>query len=133
VLRRCAAAGLTVVLASSASSEELAMLRSVIGADDVITMATGKDDADAGKPEPDIVQVALQKSGIAADRAIFVGDATWDGVAAGRAGVPFVGVTCGGTSEGELRSAGAVEVWRNPAQLVERFDDTVLGRVAEHI
>jgi phosphoglycolate phosphatase-like HAD superfamily hydrolase len=62
---------------------------------------------------------------------VFVGDATWDGVAAGRAGLPFVGVTCGGTSEGELRSAGAVEVWRDPAQLVERFDDAVLGRVAQ--
>jgi HAD superfamily hydrolase (TIGR01509 family) len=130
LLRRCARAGLTVVLASSASSEELAMLRSVIDADDAIATATGKDDADAGKPEPDIVQVALQKSGIAADRAVFVGDATWDGVAAGRAGIPFVGVTCGGTSEDELRSAGAVEVWRDPAQLVERFEDAVLGRVA---
>jgi HAD superfamily hydrolase (TIGR01509 family) len=131
LLRRCAAAGLKVVLASSASSEELTMLRSVIDADDVISAATGKNDADAGKPQPDIVQVALQKSGVAADRAVFVGDATWDGVAAGRAGLPFVGVTCGGTSEGELRSAGAVEVWRDPAQLVERFDDAVLGRVAQ--
>src|SRR5690348_5254281 len=89
VLRRCAGAGLTVVLASSASSEELEMLRSVIDADDAIVVATSKDDADAGKPEPDIVQVALQKSGIAPDRALFVGDATWDGVAAGRAGIPF--------------------------------------------
>ncbi len=131
LLRRCAAAGLTVVLASSASSEELTMLRSVIDADDVISVATGKNDADAGKPQPDIVQVALQKSGVSADRAVFVGDATWDGVAAGRAGLPFVGVTCGGTSEEELRSAGAVEVWRDPAQLVEQFDDAVLGRVAQ--
>jgi HAD superfamily hydrolase (TIGR01509 family) len=129
LLRRCADVGLTVVLASSASSEELAMLRSVIDADDAIAEATGKDDAESGKPEPDIVEVALQKSGVPPDRAIFVGDATWDGVAAGRAGLPFVAVTCGGTSEAELRSAGAVEVWRDPAQLAERFPDTVLGLI----
>jgi HAD superfamily hydrolase (TIGR01509 family) len=131
VLRRCASEGLTVVLASSASAEELTMLRSVIDADDAIAVTTGKDDADAGKPEPDIVQVALAKSGVAPDRALFVGDARWDGIAAGRAGVPFLGVTCGGTAEDELRRAGAVEVYRDPAQLVERFVDTVLGRVAE--
>jgi HAD superfamily hydrolase (TIGR01509 family) len=130
-LRRCAGAGLTVVLASSASSEELTMLRSVIDADDAIAVATSKSDADAGKPEPDIVQVALAKSGIAPDRAMFVGDATWDGIAAGRAGVRFLGVTCGGTADEELRRSGAVEVYRDPAQLAERFAESALGRVAE--
>jgi HAD superfamily hydrolase (TIGR01509 family) len=131
LLRRCASEGLTVVLASSASAEELQMLREVIDADDAIAVATSKNDAEAGKPEPDILEVAMGKAGIAADRALFVGDATWDGVAAGRAGVPFIGVTCGGTAEDELRRAGAVEVWRDPAQLAERFADTVLGRVAQ--
>jgi phosphoglycolate phosphatase-like HAD superfamily hydrolase len=62
---------------------------------------------------------------------MFVGDATWDGIAAGRAGVRFLGVTCGGTADEELRRSGAVEVYRDPAQLAERFAESALGRVAE--
>jgi phosphoglycolate phosphatase-like HAD superfamily hydrolase len=57
-----------------------------------------------------------------------VGDAVWDGVACAKAGIPFVGVTCGGTSEPELRKAGAVEVWRDPAEIVENFTGSALGK-----
>jgi len=121
LLRRCADVGLQVVLASSASDEELAMLRRVIGADDAITAATSADDADAGKPSPDILLVALDKAGLAAQDALLVGDSVWDAHAARRAGLPFVAVTCGGTSAAELREAGAVEVWENAADLEVNF------------
>jgi len=58
---------------------------------------------------------------------VFVGDAVWDGEAAQRAGVPFIGVTCGGTGEAELRAAGAVEVWRDPAELLAHLVDSAVG------
>jgi phosphoglycolate phosphatase-like HAD superfamily hydrolase len=51
----------------------------------------------------------------------------WDGKAAQQAGVPFVGLTCGGTPEAELRSSGAIEVWRDPAELVAHIDQSVLA------
>ena len=78
-------------------------------------------------PTPDILQAALDQSGLSPDRVHFVGDSVWDGEAAKRAGVPFVGVTCGGTSEAELRDAGAVEVWRDPAELLARGTSVLLG------
>ena len=129
LLRACSDRGLDVVLASSASEEELAALTSAIDADDAITEATSSADADAGKPAPDILQAALEQSGLAADRVAFVGDAVWDGEAAKRAGVTFVGLTCGGTPESALREAGAIEIWRDPAELRNRFADSVLGKL----
>jgi HAD superfamily hydrolase (TIGR01509 family) len=130
LVRRCAGVGLRVVLASSASQEELAALRSALDADDVIDDATSSTDADAGKPAPDILQAALDRSGLRPEQVVFVGDAVWDGQAAGRLGIPFVGVTCGGTSEAELRENGAVEVWRDPADLLEHFAAGAVGKLA---
>jgi HAD superfamily hydrolase (TIGR01509 family) len=127
LLRACADRGLAVVLASSASAEELAALRSAIDADDAITAATSASDAEEGKPAPDIVQTALKKAGLDARDVVFVGDAVWDGHAAGRSEVTFVGVTCGGTPGGDLRDAGAVQVWRDPAHLLTNFDKSALG------
>jgi HAD superfamily hydrolase (TIGR01509 family) len=127
LLRACAERGLVVVLASSASDEEMAALRSALDADDAIDVATTADDADAGKPAPDILKAALERSGLAADRVVFVGDAVWDGHAAQRAGLTFVGVACGGTPAAELREAGAVETYRDPADLLANFGKSALG------
>jgi len=44
-----------------------------------------------------------------------------------RAGVPFVALTCGGTSEAELRNAGAGEVWCDPADLLAHLVDSSLA------
>ena len=126
LVERCKSAGLTVVLASSASEEELAALRSALGADDWIDVATSSSDADAGKPHPDILQAALDEASLPASAAVFVGDAIWDGQACGKLGIPFVGVECGGTSEAELRENGAVEVWRDPADLLDHGTASVL-------
>ncbi len=129
LIRACADRGLRVVLASSASQEELSALRAALDADDAITCATSSTDVDAGKPAPDILQAALEQSGLAPRHAVFVGDAVWDGQACGRAGVPFIGLTCGGTSEAELRENGAVEVWREPADLLANFQRSALDAV----
>lgn len=127
LLRECHSRGLTVVLASSAKDEELSALRSAIDADDAVDAATSSSDAEQGKPAPDIVQVALEKSGLEPDRAVFVGDAVWDGYATQRAGVRFVAVSCGGTPAAELRGAGAVEVWTDPRDLLESIGKSILG------
>ena len=63
------------------------------------------------------MQTALDKAGVSADRAVMIGDSVWDGHAAARAGVAFVALTCGGTSADELRSAHAVEIHEDPAEL----------------
>ena len=127
----CHERGLTVVLASSANPEELDALRQVLDADDAIDAATSAGDAEAGKPAPDILETALERGNVARERAVFVGDAVWDGYAAQRAGVPFVGLTCGGTPDLELRRAGAVDVWEDPRELLDNLDKSALGDIGK--
>lgn len=129
LLGACVERGLRTVLASSASDEELAALRSALAADDAITAATSSDDAGAGKPAADILLGALDSVDTAAERSVFVGDSVWDGQAAKKAGVLFIGLTCGGSSEAELLENGAVEVWRDPADLLEQLSRSMISRL----
>lgn len=126
LLRACHERGAQVVLASSAAGEELDALRSALDADDAIDLATTSDDAESGKPAPDIVQTALDKAGVAPDRAVLIGDSVWDGHAAARAGVGFIALESGGTSADELRRAHAVEVHTDAAELHHRLGQSRL-------
>jgi HAD superfamily hydrolase (TIGR01509 family) len=127
LLRACAARGPAVVLASSAKDEELAELRKIIDADDVIAAATSSSDAEQSKPAPDILQAALDQSGVGADRSVFVGDSVWDVDAAGRLGIPCIGLTCGGTSAAELTGRGAVATYEDPADLLKHLADSPIA------
>jgi HAD superfamily hydrolase (TIGR01509 family) len=127
LLRTTKEAGLRVVLATSASDEEVEHLRQAVDADDAIDEVTSKDDADSSKPDPDILQTALDKAGLIAARAVFVGDTVWDVEAAKRAGVPCVCVLSGGISAAELRDAGAVAIYDDVADLLGKFDDSPLA------
>jgi len=40
--------------------------------------------------------------------------------------IPCIGLECGGTSAAQLREAGAVETWRDPAHLLQEFDHSIL-------
>jgi HAD superfamily hydrolase (TIGR01509 family) len=130
LLRACAGRGLAVVLASSAKARELAILRRVVDADDVITAATSSSDAEQSKPAPDILEAALNQSGVDQQRSVFVGDAVWDVQAAGKLGIPCIGLTCGGTSAAELRDAGAVDVYDNPAALLAALDSSPIATLS---
>lgn len=127
LLHHLAEQGVRVVLASSAPEDELAITRKILDSDDVIAAATSSKDVDTAKPDPDIVEVALKRAGVSAEQAVFVGDAVWDGEAATRVGVPFVGVRCGGVADSELEKAGAQAVFDDPLELLRRLDTTVIG------
>jgi HAD superfamily hydrolase (TIGR01509 family) len=130
LLVQCHDRGLGVALASSARERDLEVLRGVIGADDVVDAATSSADAKESKPEPDILVAALATLGVRAADAVYVGDAVWDVYAAGKLDIPAIGLTCGGTSEAELRDAGAVEVYADPRALLENLADSAIGRLA---
>jgi HAD superfamily hydrolase (TIGR01509 family) len=129
LLRAVAGRGPAVVLASSAKAPELAQLRRVLGADDVIAAATSSSDAEQSKPEPDILEAALAQSDVDPKRAVFVGDSVWDVRAAARLEIPCIGVVCGGTSAAELSEAGAVATYDDPAALLAALDDSAIGRL----
>jgi HAD superfamily hydrolase (TIGR01509 family) len=123
LLRACAEAGLVVVLASSADEAELGALRAAVDADDAIASSTNADDVDHTKPDPDLLEVALSRGGLAPADVVFVGDSVWDGHAAAKLSIPFVALTCGGTSAAELTDAGAHEVWADPGELLDHLDE----------
>ncbi|ORA48943.1 HAD family hydrolase [Mycolicibacterium chubuense] len=130
LLRRVAELGLQVVLATSAPEDELALLRKVLDCDDVVSEVTSSEDVETAKPQPDIVDVALEKAGVTNDNAVFVGDAVWDCEAARRAEVTSIGVLSGGVSRGELSEAGAAAVFENAAELLAELDSTPIGMLA---
>ncbi|GAB1693531.1 HAD family hydrolase [Krasilnikovia sp. M28-CT-15] len=129
LLRAVAGRGLKVVLASSAKDRELAVLRRVLGADDVLAAATSSADADESKPAPDILQAALEQSGVDPDRCVFVGDSVWDVRAAAKLDIACIGLACGGTSAAELIDAGAVATYRDPADLHVALDGSAIARL----
>ncbi|MFJ6722975.1 MULTISPECIES: HAD family hydrolase [unclassified Streptomyces] len=130
LLRALAGRGWRVVLVTSAGSTELEALRRAIGADDAITATASADDVSEGKPAPDPVHHALDLVDAPAHAAVFVGDSVWDMKAATRAGVTCVGLLCGGIARRDLEEAGAREVYRDPAELLARLDDSPFDQVA---
>jgi HAD superfamily hydrolase (TIGR01509 family) len=127
LLRECKRRGLAVVLASSADEAEFNVLRAALDAEDAIDAATYSGDVESSKPAPDLVQAALDKVGVPADEAVFTGDTVWDVEACRKAGVRCIGVLSGGVSRDELTSAGAVEVYRDPADLLAALPASLLG------
>ena len=122
--------GITVVLATSAPENELKLLRTVLDCDHLVSAVTSSEDVDTAKPEPDIVNVALQRANVVAAHAVFVGDTVWDVEACVRAGVDSIGVLSGGVSRGELEKAGAQRVFENAVDLCQHLDDTPIAALA---
>ncbi|XAS63666.1 HAD family hydrolase [Pseudarthrobacter sp. So.54] len=130
LLAECHGRGLAVALASSARDRDLEVLRGAIDADAFIDAATSSADAKESKPAPDILEAALKALAVPASAAVYVGDAVWDILAAGKLDIPAIGLTCGGTSEAELRDAGAVEIYASPRELLENLGNSAIGRLA---
>lgn len=130
LLARCHGTGFAVALASSARDRDLEVLRATIGADRFIDAATSSSDAAESKPAPDILVAALKAVDVHARDAVYVGDAVWDIYAARALDIPAIGLTCGGTSEAELRDAGAVEIYASPQELLENFNGSAIGALA---
>ena len=69
----------------------------------------------------------MKEVGAEAPETVFVGDSVWDGQAAGKVPIPFVALLSGGTSEAELRDAGAVEVYDDPEALLASLAKSPIG------
>jgi HAD superfamily hydrolase (TIGR01509 family) len=118
--------GHTVVLASSAKTEELEHYLTLLDARSLADDWTDSSDVEATKPEPDLLLAALDKVGAKRKDAVMIGDSVWDCRAAKRAGVRSVGVLTGGFSEEELLEAGASRVCASVEDLRHALDDTPL-------
>ncbi len=126
LLEVLAARGHAVVLVSSAKSHEVERYLELLDARALVQAWTTSADVERTKPHPDLVGAAQRKAG--AERAVMLGDSTWDCIAAARCGLPTVALLTGGFSEQELRAAGAACVYESIGDLIERLAETPLAR-----
>jgi phosphoglycolate phosphatase-like HAD superfamily hydrolase len=115
-----------VVLASSAKEDEVDVYLDQLDARELADDWTTSADVEETKPQPDLVQAALDKVGADASDAVMVGDTTWDVEAAKRAGIETIAVRTGGFGADELEAAGAAAVFESVAELRERLGETQL-------
>jgi HAD superfamily hydrolase (TIGR01509 family) len=127
MLLRVKESGKKIALATSGDEEDLATYGRIVGMDDLIEKASSSADAKHSKPDPDIFAAALKKVGMRPEQAIGLGDTPYDAEAAGKLGIPVIGLTSGGWKEDDLRDAGCVEVYRSPADLLLHFSDSLLA------
>jgi HAD superfamily hydrolase (TIGR01509 family) len=118
--------GYRLVVATSASRDELGGLLRCANVQDLLHDETSADDADRSKPDPDIVCAALRKAGVEASEAIMLGDTPYDVEAATRAGVVIVGLRSGGYDAEGLR--GALATYRDPQDLLESYASSPFAR-----
>ena len=125
LLARTKAGGRRVVLASSASKEELEHYLDLLGARDIVDAGTSIDDVETSKPAPDIFAVALKRAGVDPDEAVAVGDSPYDVEAAGKSGVATVALRSGGFGDEAL--SGAVALYDDAAALLAGFEASPLA------
>jgi HAD superfamily hydrolase (TIGR01509 family) len=123
--------GIKIVLASSATDEEVKFFKKVMNIADLLEAETTSDDAEESKPEPDIFEAALKKIGNPdASKCIVVGDTPYDAIAAGKINLRTIGVLSGGFPEQSLTDAGCVKIYQDPADLLARYDESVIAEKA---
>ncbi|MFL6207761.1 MAG: HAD family hydrolase [Pyrinomonadaceae bacterium] len=123
--------GKQIALASSAKEEELKVYKEIADIADLVEEQASADDADKSKPHPDIFEAALQQLGDVKPAAVIViGDTPYDAEAAGKANLRTIGVLCGGFPEAELRAAGCIAIYQDPADLLARYDASPLAQEA---
>jgi phosphoglycolate phosphatase-like HAD superfamily hydrolase len=71
------------------------------------------------KPEPDELLACQRKLNVGVNDCFVVGDAIWDLLAAGRAGMFSIGLLSGGYGAQELFNAGAYRIFDDPSHLLD--------------
>ena len=117
--------GHTVIVASSGSAGDIERFIDLLGIGDDLDGWTTSDDVDASKPDPELVEVALEKAG--GGPAVMVGDTPWDVTAAERAGIGTIAVLTGGFPEADLRDAGARAIYESVDDLRRQLDSSPLA------
>ena len=114
-------------LASSAKDDELQAYKKITGIGPYLSTKASSDDAPHSKPDPDIFLAARKKLGIDPRNIIAVGDTPYDAESADKAGMATIGLLCGGSTAAQLRAAGCVALYKDPADLLMKYDNSPLA------
>jgi HAD superfamily hydrolase (TIGR01509 family) len=117
--------GLKLIIASSAEPDELQGLLQVIDprAVELFALQTSAQEVQHSKPDPDVLSVAVHRSGYSPQELVMVGDTAYDIEAAAKVKVKTIAFRCGGWSEKDL--VGAISIYDGPADLLTRYDTSV--------
>jgi HAD superfamily hydrolase (TIGR01509 family) len=119
--------GLRLIIASSASTEELSVLLKAAQIDDLLSQddAITSSDTDASKPEPDPVAAALKKLKMTPEQVVMLGDTPYDIESAQKVGVGVIAFRCGGFDDTQLN--GAIAIYNAPADLLAHYEHSPLA------
>lgn len=124
LLDRLQAMGYRLVVATSAKSDELEALLKTAQAPELLAKATSADDAENSKPDPDIVQAAVEQAGRPVDEVLMIGDTPYDIEAAMKAGVGVIALRSGGWDDSALERA--IAIYDDPADLLAHLGESPL-------
>ena len=100
--------GLELSIATSAKPDELESLLRIAGVADLISEKSSHKGDERSKPDPDIVDAAIRRSGYDRAQLVMVGDTPYDVEASHRAGIPVIAFRCGGWPDDKLRGAAQI-------------------------
>ena len=110
-------------IATSGRMETAAVNLAALGVDPARTPVVTRDQVNHAKPDPDLFLAAAERLNAPITTAIVVGDSIWDMLAATRCRALGVGLLSGGYGAEELRQAGAIRVYEDPADLLRHIDE----------
>ncbi|MEX0625524.1 MAG: HAD family hydrolase [Chloroflexota bacterium] len=116
LLRRLEVAGVPWAIATSSRREQVAASVDALDLDRPPLVVDGTH-VERAKPAPDLLLRAADELHAEAARCWYVGDATWDMLAASAAGMIAVGVTSGAVDAATLLNAGARHVVASLSEL----------------
>jgi len=90
-VRALRSAGLRTAVVTNSPAALARRILALLGLEDAFDAVAGGDEVPRGKPDPDLLVLALDRLGCPASRAVLVGDTDLDVTAARAAGVPVVG------------------------------------------
>jgi HAD superfamily hydrolase (TIGR01509 family) len=115
------ATGKKIALASSGKETEVRHYQKLLEIGGLVDSMTTVDQVAQSKPKADVFIAALNMLGLSPSEAVAVGDTPYDVAAAKKIELPVIGVLCGGFPEQVLRDEGAVAIFGDPADLLERY------------
>lgn len=116
-------AGIPWAIATSGRMETASVNLAALGVDPELNPVVTRDQVRFAKPDPDLFVAAAERLGARIETAVVVGDSIWDMLAATRCRALGVGLLSGGYGSEELRQAGAIRVYDDPADLLHHIDE----------
>ena len=95
-----------------------------MGAEDLVEEKTSSKDVSRSKPDLDVMQVTLMRTGLDAHVALMIGDNAYEIEAGRTAHVRTIAFRCGGWKDADL--TGALALYDGLAALLAHYDESPL-------